>query len=71
MSSSYLDNTISIFESIHGKEGKALSSFKKISQENGKCYLELAKLNLLIYDEPLKWPILSQDQQKILQKRVA
>ncbi len=71
MSSSYLDNTISIFESIHGKEEKALSSFKKISQENGKCYLELAKLNQLIYDEPLKWPILSQDQQKILQKRVA
>ena len=66
---SELDNVLDFF-SPQLKEGKVLLKYKNIAAGNYDCYLLLGTLNNIIYNKPLDWLILSNEQQKTLKLKL-
>ncbi len=63
-------NTVSDFFKDSNKLNNILTNYKTIASNNYDSYMYLATLNSLVNGKNLDWPILSEEQQKILIKRL-
>lgn len=63
-------NTVNDFFSDSSKINRFLTSYKDIAINNYDSYMYLATLNNLVNGRNLEWPVLSEEQQKILIKKL-
>ena len=66
---SELDNVIDFFSKTK-KENKVLTAYKNMALNNYESYMSLAALNTLVNGKVLDWPTLSEEQQKILIRKL-
>ena len=64
-----LNNVISFFGTTKN-EYKTLTNYKNMASTNYEHYMSLAAFNNLIYNKNLEWPVLSEEQQKILIRKL-
>lgn len=63
-------NTVNAFFSDSSKINNFLTNYKDIAINNYDSYMYLATLNTLVNGRNLEWPVLSEEQQKILIKKL-
>ena len=63
-------NTVNAFFSDSSKIDRFLTNYKDIAINNYDSYIYLATLNTLVNGRNLEWPVLSEEQQKILIKKL-
>lgn len=63
-------NTVNDFFSDSSKINRFLINYKDIAINNYDSYMYLATLNNLVNGRNLEWPVLSEEQQKILTKKL-
>ena len=63
-------NTVNDFFSDSSKINRFLTNYKDIAINNYDSYMYLATLNNLVNGRNLEWPVLSEEQQKILTKKL-
>lgn len=63
-------NTVNDFFSDSSKVNRFLTNYKDIAINNYDSYMYLATLNNLVNGRNLEWPVLSEEQQKILTKKL-
>ena len=63
-------NTVNAFFSDSSKIDRFLTNYKDIAINNYDSYMYLATLNTLVNGRNLEWPVLSEEQQKILIKKL-
>ncbi len=63
-------NTVNAFFSDSSKIDRFLTNYKDIAINNYDSYIYLASLNTLVNGKSLEWPVLSEEQQKILIKKL-
>ena len=63
-------NTVNAFFSDSSKINRFLTNYKDIAINNYDSYMYLATLNNLVNGRNLEWPVLSEEQQKILIKKL-
>ena len=63
-------NTVNAFFSDSSKIDRFLTNYKDIAINNYDSYMYLATLNTLVNGKNLEWPVLSEEQQKILIKKL-
>lgn len=63
-------NTVNAFFSDSSKINRFLTNYKDIAINNYDSYMYLATLNTLVNGRNLEWPVLSEEQQKILIKKL-
>ena len=63
-------NTVNDFFSDSSKINRFLTNYKDIAINNYYSYMYLATLNNLVNGRNLEWPVLSEEQQKILTKKL-
>ena len=63
-------NTVSDFFKDSNKLNNILTNYKTIASNNYDSYMYLAALNTIVNGRNLEWPVLSEEQQKILIKKL-
>ena len=63
-------NTVNAFFSDSSKIDRFLTNYKDIAINNYDSYMYLATLNTLVNGRNLEWPVLSEEQQKILIRKL-
>ena len=63
-------NTVNAFFSDSSKIDRFLTNYKDIAINNYDSYIYLASLNTLVNGKSLEWHVLSEEQQKILIKKL-
>ena len=63
-------NTVNAFFKDSSKINNFLTNYKDIAINNYDSYMYLATLNNLVNGRNLEWPVLSEEQQKILIKKL-
>ena len=66
---SELDSVITFFNTTKN-ERKTLTNYKNIASTNYEHYMSLAAFNNLVYNKNLEWPVLTEEQQKILIRKL-
>lgn len=63
-------DTVNAFFNDSNKINNFLTNYKNTSINNYDCYMYLAALNTIVNGRNLEWPVLSEEQQKILIKKL-
>ena len=71
MTTRSLEATIRSFSLLHNNVNKKLQNYNQVAKENRNCYDLLSTAHNLVYNYSLSWPILTEEDKKILLKRMS